>query len=485
MDHFFRMTPKRSEGALQLRGLGNASSSSGVGSAHSDFEGGMLRLLKLMTWLIVGFIIGGLSVSAFASTPQWSAWTPQEPSAHCSQQFVASGAGNNGWVHHSISYTNTPTGQQASCIAQCTDAQKCGSQLGTLGGYGTPATRSATCSPPEMYYDGECIADCQSKSGQQFDGAVTLNTLQQNYCWNGCRAQLVAGVKGGSICNGGYGSTGVGLWWPCDSGTFRYTGQTCAQADPALPTQQPNQAKQCPSGTCPGTVNGLTICAACGSTTPRQDITSTTKTNADNSTTTTTTTTTTTSTGTSTTSTTTNTAPDGTPTGTSTTTDVKPSDAKNDMEDFCALNPTLSICKESNFGGACGSFSCDGDAIQCAMAREQHQRNCSLYDEANSFSSLVDHQNPAGTASQIAEGEAALNKDKSKDLDLWATFQQKQQTYMQFSSDCPAAMGFDFKGQHYDFDLSVLCEIGKVLKLLLHLSAYMIVMGLLARSIPV
>ncbi len=30
----------------------------------------------------------------------------------------------------------------------------------------------------------------------------------------------------------------------------------------------------------------------------------------------------------------------------------------------------------SSFGGSCGGFTCSGDAIQCAIASEQHRRNC-------------------------------------------------------------------------------------------------------------
>ena len=46
---------------------------------------------------------------------------------------------------------------------------------------------------------------------------------------------------------------------------------------------------------------------------------------------------------------------------------------------------------KSAFGGACGSgFSCEGDAIQCAIAREQHQRACKLFDQSSPESILYD-----------------------------------------------------------------------------------------------
>lgn len=59
------------------------------------------------------------------------------------------------------------------------------------------------------------------------------------------------------------------------------------------------------------------------------------------------------------------------------------------LDGFCKDNPTVSFCGgggggkgggkngDSMFSGGCGSgFSCNGDAIQCAMAKEQYKRNC-------------------------------------------------------------------------------------------------------------
>lgn len=48
---------------------------------------------------------------------------------------------------------------------------------------------------------------------------------------------------------------------------------------------------------------------------------------------------------------------------------------------FCQENPTADICKPSSFSGACaGGFTCSGDAVSCAMAREQFNRNCQVFD---------------------------------------------------------------------------------------------------------
>lgn len=75
------------------------------------------------------------------------------------------------------------------------------------------------------------------------------------------------------------------------------------------------------------------------------------------------------------TTTTTVTAPNGTKTTTT---------KETDKASFCESNPNNIACKkedkESNFGGACsGGFTCEGDAVQCAIAKEQHTKNCELF----------------------------------------------------------------------------------------------------------
>jgi hypothetical protein len=65
--------------------------------------------------------------------------------------------------------------------------------------------------------------------------------------------------------------------------------------------------------------------------------------------------------------------------GTTTTKD----DTKEETKDsFCKENPASELCKDkqSSIAGACNAVTCTGDAIQCAIAREQAKRNCELFD---------------------------------------------------------------------------------------------------------
>lgn len=418
-----------------------------------------MRFVRLLLYYCLGLFIGGFSVVAFSSSPQWSAWSPQEPSAHCAQQFVASGAGNNGWVHHSINYTYTGTGEQASCRAQCVDAQKCGAQLGVIGSYGTPATRSASCIPPETYADGQCNAPCVAGSGAGYYSTGFGTTA----CIGGCSYTRSASGNF-STCSGWSDATG---WSSC---YLAQSGATCS-----TPNGAPSSAQaQCPVGQCPGTINGVPVCVPCTGKTDTQSSGTKTTTNPDGSTTTTTTTINSTSYGGSTTTTTTtnitNTpAGGGTPTTTTTTdTETKPKDS------FCIENPDSPLCKQSSFGGSCGSFSCDGDAIQCAMAKEQHKRNCVLFETETEQSTLG---RDAAAGNDPFKSQFPTAEGQKQTIDLSSKLDQSGF----LSGSCPAPLQTSFMGHQITLDWSNACMVVEWLGYLVVASAmvlaYLIIGG--------
>lgn len=92
--------------------------------------------------------------------------------------------------------------------------------------------------------------------------------------------------------------------------------------------------------------------------------------------------------------------------GKCTTTNPDGSEEEKPEKEFCKENPDAPQCKKSTWGGSCGSFTCDGDAIQCAIAREQHQRNCKLFDEKTSH--------PAYQAAVDGSDEQSADKLKAK-----------------------------------------------------------------------
>lgn len=214
-------------------------------------------------------------------------------------------------------------------------------------------------------------------------------------CTRGCMAQV-----------GGFTTSfqdSAGAW--VTQGTAKYSGSTCdpsvisdlnEEADPDYePEENPKTTDKadpsCPSGF-KGTVNGVSVCVppkASSGTTELE-----TKDNGDG-----------TKTNSKTevkcengkcevtkTSTTTNTTTNSTVSSSSTTTTV-------DKADYCSKNKSAGVCKneqgeeegKGKFGGSCsGGFTCEGDALQCAIAKEQHKRSCELHVNESPESKLYE-----------------------------------------------------------------------------------------------
>lgn len=212
-------------------------------------------------------------------------------------------------------------------------------------------------------------------------GAVVdgLNALAEPVKSGGTPGSLSA-CYGGCSISGDFGGQGsANSWWLF--GPFASSGGNCEPADGSGSNVE-EPPVPCPKGQCPGTVNGTAVCVACFSTSSPEG--TTTKTNPDGTITTTTRETTCTGADCTTTTTTTTRDAGGVVVGTPTT-----ETEKERTDSFCEENPQSPLCKDSSFGGACGAgFSCDGDAVQCAIAREQHVRNCRLFDEATPLSTI-------------------------------------------------------------------------------------------------
>lgn len=171
-----------------------------------------------------------------------------------------------------------------------------------------------------------------------------------------------------------------------------------------VPQHNPALGQGCPKGTVNlGTDStGGSICGGSGSspsTAPQTEVTEppvttnnpdgstsvsnvTTRTNSDGSVTTTTTTTTTGADGkvTKTTSSVTGDKPGSGEGGTGGTGggsgQGKDDSSDEKKDDFCLKNPNLNICKNSEVTGSCESVACTGDAIQCAIYRQQQKEYC-------------------------------------------------------------------------------------------------------------
>jgi len=238
--------------------------------------------------------------------------------------------------------------------------------------------------------------------------------------------------------------------------TYKGTGQVASgQAGP----DTPDPTNPCPSGMTLGTMNNIPMCLTSGGPTtlpPAPSTTGTTTntvTNPDSSTTTTTTVTN----NNSTTTTTTNCNADKTVCSTNTTTQQTggaPGQAGDtDQAQFCRDNPTSPMCKatpQSAWSGACSTFTCDGDAVQCAIAQEIHKRNCTLFDTTTDLSTL-------GT--QVATGADPLadtfpfHASQRTTENMTNMFDQTRH----WSAQCPQDFQVTLSGAAVTVPLSSLC----------------------------
>jgi len=165
----------------------------------------------------------------------------------------------------------------------------------------------------------------------------------------------------------------------------------------------------CGANLCPGNVNGVSMCVACKDTTIKGPSTSASApgSGASGSGSTGTTTTTTTETETKCTQsvcTTTTTTKDGNGNV------VSQKKEEKGQESFCKENPDATICVKSGWGGACGAFTCKGDAVQCALAERVHKSAC---DWEQVDQSLKDAGNAAMGGGLRPEGHPFANADSS------------------------------------------------------------------------
>lgn len=138
---------------------------------------------------------------------------------------------------------------------------------------------------------------------------------------------------------------------------------------------------------------------------------------------------------------------------------------------FCKDNPDSIICKQSSFSGSCeASFTCDGDAIQCAIAREQHVRNCKLFDTPSDESALyATEKNKEGSQTESLPGNSTV--------DLTANINQ---TDALGGGACVGDKTVSVMGQSITLPFSVLCPyldmLGNILVAVSLLLAVRIVM---------
>lgn len=270
-----------------------------------------------------------------------------------------------------------------------------------------PATGACPCSTGTV--NGVTGVSVRSGAGVTYVGNLPPRTV----CYGAC-AYTTQGT--GAVVNGTWFSfVGQGL------------GQTCQEAASLSPTSATNDTPQSEESKCLasgqsfGYALGKVVCvpktdpgAATTSTTqPPKSSESKDSTGATTEKTNTTEQTICQAGACNTTTTTTSTNGAGQTTGTKT--ETTPGDGTEQGE-YCAKNPTAPACVKSAWGGGCGAFTCSGDAVQCAMAKEVHEKNCKLLADkpgASAASAESWYASNAGGEGLKVSGEGGIKSSAS------------------------------------------------------------------------
>lgn len=409
----------------------------------------MAAVLRLIAFALLG-LLQPLSYAADLCD-EYRVANPNDPnnpfkgpsaSAVCSawvaaqQTTVTSGITTNQYTY--TLGTISPLGycEVAKTTVACTNGNCSPPAAGTV--YVTYTKSSVNCQP-QCPAAGETKGSSSTVWYAQRQGSAGSMT----FCSDGCGFD-------GAIA--GQDASGTYFGGPAVS-----KGATCTDSA-ATPNTTPSQV---PPGKCPGTVNGTAVVVPCDKTwsAPTKGTGTTTTTNGS--------TTSTSNTGNTsqttcnaavctTTTTTTQTNPDGSG-GTTTGTSTQP------RSEYCAKNPGDPQCSDgvddgadspeedpSSFGGSCGGFSCSGDAVQCAMAQEQHRRNCTMFETATPISTIgsnaANAQDPADHPKNAADTVAVNLASKLSSVPLFGS-----------TGQCPQDVNFSSQGHSFSLPFSVWC----------------------------
>lgn len=297
------------------------------------------------------------------------------------------GSGFAGYSYVAPNCYATTTGTYKESIGSVTSGQRCSDGSSPPG-----------CLPPPP----DCSKQDLIKATQSFTSlSQAQTTLPSQYL--GCVISVISITachqSGAGVYSCDYVVQNTGLQAPTGSSngkseltvTPASTTDTRVNMPPTAPSS--SGTGKCPTGSVQGgsDSSGIPICIGTGTAPPGAQANNTkavgstaTVTAADGSTTATTATTVTNKDGSVTTiSDVVATAANGTKTtsqtastGNSTAGTQGKTDSPEDKSDLCTRNPNLSICRNSNVLGSCGTITCDGDAIQCATLRATAAIQC-------------------------------------------------------------------------------------------------------------
>lgn len=356
------------------------------------FGGAVAYLYRLIAWALLSLSL--LPLVALASFPASQVYEYRvnianapwfsTPTAACEASIAGAGAGYVFTRHVGTTcyyrYNGGAEGVWVTTTSRLVNQCPSNSTLdGTSCTCTAPAVQNAANNACEVPVD-PAEAHCASIVGSPVKTSWTSTAPSL-----ATRTVCSSGGYGYYSCNAtiepDYCGSADGITYLCYGSGSSAGGACTPSPSPAQPVPPTEPVSEFPSppppGTCPGQINGVTVNVPCNNT-----VSSGTKNEASNDGAGNTTSksesrsTTCTAAGSCSTSVTTVTSVNGGAPVTSTKT------IEESKGEFCVGNPAAKECGDgegSSFGGSCESgFVCEGDAVQCAHAKETHLQNCKL-----------------------------------------------------------------------------------------------------------
>lgn len=427
--------------------------------------------LRAVCALVVSLVVGGAALAQqtcilwTASVTDPLTGSQVSGSPHSTQDAACAEGGSLYASKNSFpsgTATVTMTGSASMVNGLCTFS---GTRTVTTQG-NPPSIASWGAQIPLNQSSGPCPQQCPPPGTVAGDASTVWHSERSvaqtglDFCNSGClyTASMGAGASDGT------------------GGTY-FSGPSTASGGPCTDSAQMPAAtpSQLPPGRCPGTVNGTAVPGGvpCDKTwsAPKKDQTTTETKNQDGSTQSKSETgsskqavcNATTCTITTTTTTINNNGAGGTTTGTSTETTTKAKYcAENKADAQCAGGPD----SESAFGGSCGGFSCSGDAVQCAMAQEQHRRNCAMFDTATTISDI-------GTNAATGQNPQDHPKNAPENIAIDLSTKLSSTPLFGASGQCPTDVQFSHAGFAFSLPFSKWCPYLQLLGAAVMAAAYL------------
>lgn len=161
----------------------------------------------------------------------------------------------------------------------------------------------------------------------------------------------------------------------------------------------------------------------------------------------------------------------------------------SNIEDLMRRSDARDLSKQASGGTTCDTApSCSGDAIQCAMVYQTWKSACEgdkmnkRYGAQISVNDSTDADSASDSNSYGATNASLASVVHGEGTNVAQTFQSHLVHYFDVSPYCAPSLSFDFKGENYSFDTSIICQLQIVFKLIIHFFSFMVAFNAISRA---